>query len=299
MPRWSHAVSVLVASLLALGLRAQSTVGTGSISGIITDPSDLAVSGAKVTITGKATGQVIHALTGLSGVYNSGPLIPGEYRIRVDAAQFRLTQMDAAVQVGVATTGNFRLELGPSSNVIEVKAAPVAVDTTQASVQGVITARLIDQLPINGRNFLDLAQIEPGVQIQDGTNFDPTKIGYASISFGGRFGRTARISIDGVDVSDETVGTTTQNVPSRGIQEFQLSQSNLDLSNDLTSSGAVNVITRSGSNDFHGELFYLIRDRRFAGDAPESWAPATPYQRNQLGGRLGRSEEHTSELQSH
>ena len=99
---------------------------------------------------------------------------------------------------------------------------------------------------MNGRNFLDLAQLEPGVQIQDGTNFDPTKAGYESISFGGRFGRTARIQVDGVDMSDETVGTTTGGLPQSAIQEFQLAQSTMDLSNDLSSSGVVNVSTRSG-----------------------------------------------------
>jgi hypothetical protein len=65
---------------------------------------------------------------------------------------------------------------------------------------------------VNRRHFLDLAQLEPGVQIQDGENFDPTKVGYSSISFGGRFGPTARIDVDGVDVSDETVGSTTEDI---------------------------------------------------------------------------------------
>jgi hypothetical protein len=170
--------------------------------------------------------------------------------------------------------------------VVEVQASPIGIDLVQATVQGVMTAQQIDRLPINGRNFLDLAQLEPGVQIQDGANFDPTKIGYSSISFGGRSGRAARISVDGVDVSDENVGTTTQNIPSSGIQEFQLSQSDLDLSGDLTSFGAVSIVTRAGSNDYHGELFYLIRDRRFGADLPHPVGQPAPYQRNQFGGRL-------------
>ena len=95
-------------------------------------------------------------------------------------------------------------------------------------------------------------QLEPGVQIQDGGNFDPTKKGYESVSFGGRFGRTARIEVDGLDISDETVGTTTQNVPMNSIQEFQASQSSLDISTELTSSGTLNVLTKSGSNQIHG-----------------------------------------------
>ncbi len=123
------------------------------------------------------------------------------------------------------------------------------------------------------------------MQIQDGQNFDPTKAGYSSISFGGRFGRTARINVDGVDVSDETVGTTTADIPASAIDEFQLSQSSLDLSQDLTSSGAVNVITKSGTNTLHGEAFGFIRDHSMAARA----AGGNDFysQRDQYGARLG------------
>src|SRR5208337_3029625 len=102
---------------------------------------------------------------------------------------------------------------------------------------------------------------------------------------GGRFGRTARIELDGVDISDETVGTTTQNIPASAIQEFQISQSSLDLSTELTSSGAVNVTTRSGSNNLHGEAFGIFRGNQTAARLPGPSAP--PFQRQQFGGRLG------------
>src|SRR5208282_3196478 len=115
----------------------------------------------------------------------------------------------------------------------------------------------------------------------------PTKAGYSSISFGGRFGRTARIEVDGVDVSDETVGTTTTDIPASGIQEFQLSQSSLDLSNELTSSGAVNVTTRSGTNDIHGEAFGVFRDSSMAASLPTPPGLEAPFQRSQYGGRFG------------
>ncbi len=125
-----------------------------------------------------------------------------------------------------------------------------------------LTTQQIENLPINGRNFLDLAQLEPGVQIQDGGNFDPTKNGFSSISFGGRFGRTARIEVDGIDISDETVGTTTQNLPASAIQEFQVSQSSLDLSTELTSSGAVNVVTRPAATNGMVKPFICSAIRR-------------------------------------
>ena len=133
-----------------------------------------------------------------------------------------------------------------------------------------LTAADIDQLPVNGRNFLDLATLEPGVQIQDGATFDPTKNGYSSLSFGGRFGRSARIEVDGVDISDDTVGTVTQNIPQSAIEEFQVSQSSLDLSTELTSSGTVNVVTKSGTNELHGSAYYYGRsDQTSARIAPE------------------------------
>jgi hypothetical protein len=279
-------VLVLVLAFVT-GSYAQTTVSTGSIQGTITDPTGAAIAAAQVTITGKATGQVLRSTTSSTGTYSSGALIPGEYSVRVEAQGFRALELLLTVQVGVTTAGNGQLEIGSTGEVVEVQASAVNIDTSQAIVQGVMTSQQIDNLPINGRNFLDLAQLEPGVQIQDGTNFDPTKVGYSSISFGGRFGRTARISVDGVDVSDETVGTTTGDIPSSGIQEFQLSQSNLDLSNDLTSSGAVNVITRSGTNDYHGEAYYYIRDSRWGADIPHPVGLPAPYQRNQFGGRFG------------
>ncbi len=106
------------------------------------------------------------------------------------------------------------------------------------------------------------------MQIQDGGTFDPTKNGYSSVSFGGRFGRTARIEVDGVDISDENVGTTTQNIPVGAIQESSLQQSSLDLSTELTSSGSVNVTTKSGTNGLHGEAFYYFRDQRMNAALP-------------------------------
>jgi hypothetical protein len=154
-------------------------------------------------------------------------------------------------------------------------------------VQGVLDEQQIENLPVNGRNFLDLAQLEPGVQIQDAVNFSNGKDGFSSISFGGRFGRTARIEVDGLDVSDEIFGSTTMNIPASGIQEFQLSQSSMDLSTELTTSGSINVTTRSGSNAVHGEAFGFFRDSSLAAALPAPPGLSEPFQRSQYGARLG------------
>jgi hypothetical protein len=267
---------------------AQTTVSTGSISGTVTDTTGAVVTGAKVTITG-STGQTIRTTSSGTGSYSSAALVPGTYTIRVENKGFKTAQLTLDVQVNNTANGNVKLELGQESTVVDVQASEVTVNTEQAEVQGVLNSSQIENLPVNGRNFLDLAQLEPGVQIQDGTNFDPTKVGYSSISFGGRFGRTARIEVDGVDVSDETVGTTTEDIPASSIQEFSVAQSNLDLSNELTSSGAVNVTTKSGTNAIHGEGFEVFRDHSIgSASLPHASILPSPYfQRNQYGGNLG------------
>jgi hypothetical protein len=283
-PIGSIAVAFLVL-IVAVSSWAQTTVGSGSVNGTVTDPAGAMVSGARVTITNAGTGQSLSLTASPSGAYTSGPLDPGTYRVQVSAKGFSTVSETITVEVGNTASANIKLQLGQESQIIEVQASTVAVNTEQAEVQGVLNSDQIANLPVNGRNFLDLAQLEPGVQIQDGQNFDPTKAGYSSISFGGRFGRTARINVDGVDISDETVGTTTSDIPASAIEEFQLGQSSLDLSNDLTSSGAVNVTTKSGTNTLHGEAFGFIRDHSFAADAPGGHD--YPFQREQFGGNVG------------
>jgi hypothetical protein len=280
-------LTLLTVLTVSVGVWAQTTISTGSISGTVTDPSGAVVGGAKVTITNRATAQAIGVTTNSAGAYSSGSLIPGDYVVRVEAKGFKTSEVPVNVQVNTTASANLKMQLGQGTEIVEVQASEIAVNTEQAIVQGVLNAQQIENLPVNGRNFLDLAQLEPGVQIQDGTNFDPTKVGYSSISFGGRFGRTARIEVDGVDVSDETVGTTTEDIPASAIQEFSLAQSNLDLSNELTSSGAVNVVTKAGSNAFHGEAFELFRDSSTGAILPTPPGLKSPYQRNQYGGRFG------------
>ena len=251
---------VAVAAMVGQPAWSQSTISTGSIQGTVTDPQGAAVVNAEVTISSQNGGKSIEVVTNGTGLYNSGALTPGIYAVRVSAQGFQTIALSITVQVGSISSGNIALTLGSQATVVEVTSGAVLVNTEQAQIQGVVTADQIDNLPINGRNFLDLAQLEPGVQIQDGGDFDPTKTGFSSISFGGRFGRTARIEVDGVDVSDENVGTTTESIPASAISEFQLAQSSLDLSNELTSSGAVNVVTKSGTNSFHGTLFEFLRN---------------------------------------
>lgn len=264
----------------------QSTTAAGAIQGTITDPKGGRLPGATVTITSVATGAQKVLVTDSAGFYSLASLVPGEYQVSVVASGFSKTTTTLTVQIGNTASGNLKLALGSAVEEVVVSSESLEVNTTQSTVQGVLTEQQIDNLPISGRNFLDLAQLEPGVQLQDGAGFDPTKGGYSSVSFNGVNGRTARILLDGQDISDETVGTTTLNVSSGSIEEFQMSRSSLDISNELTSSGAVTVSTRAGSNAYHGQAFGLLRDQR-AGDANQIGGTDFYFQREQFGMRMG------------
>jgi hypothetical protein len=290
--KFAHFFALILVTWLTLlsithPLFAQTTIGTGSIVGTVSDPSGAVISGVDVTITNLSTGQIIRLTTNSAGAFNSGALIPGDYKARIAAAGFRSAEVPTTVLLGNTATVNVSLQLGNERQVVKVQSSALRVNTEQAAVQGVLNAEQIENLPVNGRNFLDLAQLEPGIQIQDGANFGIGKDGYSSISIGGRFGRTARIEVDGLDVSDEIFGSTTINFPASGIQEFQLSQSSMDLSTELTTSGAVNVATRSGTNEIHGEAFGFFRDSSLAAALPAPSGLSESFQRSQYGGRLG------------
>lgn len=289
-PFWSclplFIILALFAAVTARAAYGQATTAAGTIQGTVTDTTGAVIPSANVTITNQQTGAALKTTTNGSGYYTSGPLIPGTYMVSVSHAGFANTQSTVTVQIGNVTNGNLQLSAGGGTQIVQVEGSSVQVDTQQSEVQGVLTTQQIEHLPINGRNFLDLAQLEPGVQLQDGQDFDPTKAGYSSVSFNGIYGRNARLSLDGQDISDETVGTTVLNVTQGSIQEFQVGRSDLDLSNEITSSGSIIVSTRSGTNHYHGMAFYDFRDAR-AGFANGPGGVANPFQRNQFGGNLG------------
>jgi len=279
-------IAVLLVSSLSSFSFAQTTVSQGSIQGTVTDQTNAVVPGAIITIKSLSTGQVVTVKTSSAGTYNSGGLPVGDYQVRVQAKGFKTEQLTIPVQITVTSSGNVKLEVGKETTTVEVQASAVTVNTEQSAVQGVLSGEQIDNMPVNGRSFLDLAQLEPGVQMQDGQNFDPTKVGYNSISINGDFGRTPRIEVDGLDVSDETVGTTTQNIALSSIQEFSIGRSSLDISTEITSTGSVNLATRSGTNQYHGQAFYQFRDYSVGfADLPGAVSPE--FQRNQFGGRFG------------
>jgi hypothetical protein len=178
---------------------------TGSILGTVADQTGAVVAGVTVTVTSSATGTSRTIKTTESGTYSAIALVPGTYLLTYEQTGFGKGQQALTVPVGVTVNGDFTMPLASASSSVVVTAdSAVALNTEQAVVEDVLTTKQIEALPLNGRNFLDLAQINAGVQIQDGGNLDPTKQGMAAISLQGRSGRSTRIEVDGVDITDIT-----------------------------------------------------------------------------------------------
>lgn len=290
MRKFVLAVSLASAAVSVPAMHAQAiSVNGGSIQGTITDPSGAIVPHAQIHLASVDQGTTRDLETDGAGYYVIGPLNPGEYKVTITATGFTRTEVTTRILTGTATPGNFKLTVGQSSETVEVSTGDVQVNTDQAGVADVITREQIATLPVNGRNFLDLAQIEPGVQLQNGTTFDPTKAGYTGISVNGVSGRTTRIILDGTDITDEYVGTTVLNVSTGSIQEFQLNRSTQDVAGEVTSQGQVLVATRSGTNAVHGQLFYQFQDQRALYANPVGTGLKIPpiFQRNQTGASVG------------
>ena len=270
---------VATLAVLLLGLAASAAaqqVTTGGIEGQVLDPQKAAVVGATVTARNVDTGLTRTAQTDGEGKYSISQLPPGNYEVRVAGANFK-TAVAKSVGVSVGQNAPFDVSLeigGASEEVTVVGSGEAQIERVDNTVSGVVGTIQIQNLPLNGRNFLDLAQLQPGVEKVEGGSFDPTKANYTGVSIGGQAGRSAQISVDGGSVVDNVVGTTVQNFSQEIVQEFQLGISNVDVSTGASGTGSVNIISRSGTNTYHGNGYLYWRDDKFA--AFPAWAASTP-----------------------
>jgi len=271
---WAGAIAVLL--VLLSSTYAQES--TGNVSGTITGPRGASISGADLSITNKITGQSARTTTSPAGTYAIRDLPPGEYVLHVEAKGFQPADLLIRIQPSGTATGDVRLlrVVAPSAKL---------VDTESAEVRGAIITGQMEQIPTD-RQFLDLTPLEPGVQLLDGAVLAPSKSGLTAASVVGRNGRTTRMQVDGLDVTDEVVGATTTNVPVGAIQEIEVGQSLLPLSSGLASAGVVNVATRSGGDDLHGQVFGNFRNQA-AGNAAFPGGQDNSYSREVFGGNVG------------
>ncbi len=273
----------LVANLVAPVFAQQSP--TGSIKGTVVDEQSAVVTNATVTVTNKGTGEVRTVNTGNDGIYLVSTLLPGEYEVKIQAQGFATAIFTSVIEVGKTNSGDATLRVGKADEIVEVSAdnAPI-IDKTSNRIEGVISNKKIDALPLNGRNFLQLALLEPGVSVSVSSPGNANNL--FNVSFGGSNPANTRITVDGGSVLDNVTGGAAQNFSTETIQEFQISSFNFDLSTGVTSTGAINIVSKTGTNEFHGSGLFFARDDQWAA-VPTLNQGAPDFRRFQYGGSLG------------
>lgn len=255
-------LSLLIVALLTLAARTtlpvMAQVPTGTIAGTVTDPSGAVIQKATVTVTNKNTGASRVIQTEESGAFSAASLPPGTYEVRVEASGFAASVRSTEVQTGATATLNVAMQVSAAKEIVEVQAEGSTINLESNTVQGVVTRQQIESLPLNGRSFLNLAQLEPGVTVVAGNPAQFNAQFNVSV-LGGPASHTA-ITVDGGNIRNPVEGGTGQNFSQEVVQEFQISSTNFDLSTGITAFGAINIVTRGGGNDYHGAGYFYFRD---------------------------------------
>jgi hypothetical protein len=273
--------------LTSVSASAQQT--TGTIIGRVLDDQGAAIPGATVVASSAATGFTRESISDAEGVYRLSALPVGRFDMTVELAGFsKIDRKDVVVNVGQTLTLDFSLQLASVSETIVVTAQTPLIEATVSSVGGVVEIGRIESIPLNGRQFANLAATLPGVGL--GNHSDPTKSTQYSPQINGGNGRNVNYQIDGGDNNDDTVGGLLQLFPLEAIQEFNFITSRTKAENGRSNGGVMNIVTKSGTNSIHGSFFELFRDDSMNAKTTtekNNNVDKQDYRRNQFGGSFG------------
>jgi len=289
---WGRSISFTVALILAVLLAtpfadAQST--GGRIRGTVTDPSGGAVVGATVTLINEGTHATRDAQTGANGEYVFLEVPVGTYEIDATSQGFKKSARKAVpLNLNEVATADLVLQVGGSTDVVEVTGAPPVIDTTSTQLGAVVNERSSTQLPLNQRDVYQLLQLQPGVQSQLGNDlfYGSDKAGVVTVN-GGR-GRSNNYTVNGGDGNDLFANLPAIEPSPDSIEEFKVISNAFDAEYGRNSGAVVNVVTKSGTNDLHGSFYEFFRnDVLNAHQFTFTPSPKTPFKQNQFGGTLG------------
>jgi hypothetical protein len=265
---------------------AQNT--SGNVLGRVLDQSQAGIPGAAVTATNPATGFNRATVTDEQGTYRLTALPVGTYEIKVELSGFQTRTREVVVQVGANIDVNFDLAMQALSENVQVQASTPLIETTTSTVGGIVDTKRIESMPLNGRQFANLAATIPGVGL--GFHSDPTKSTQYSPQIGGGNGRNLNYQIDGGDNNDDTVGGLLQLFPLEAIDQFSVQTSRYKAEYGRSNGGVMNIVTKSGTNNNHGSWFTLLRDDQMNARTEterRSEREKQDYRRWQYGGSFG------------
>ena len=292
-PSLAHRVSAswlaLLGLLTILSVPAFSQSTGGRILGRVADPTGAVLAGVKVTLTNEATGATRGIPTNASGDYTFVEVVPGTYRVEYELTGFKKSvQKSVTVDVNQVVTLNQTLAIGATQETVEVTSEAPQVDTTSTQLGAVINDRSVNELPLNTRDTYQFLQLQPGVQSQLGSSgslfYGSDSAGSVSVN-GGR-GRSNNFSVNGGDANDQFVNLPTIQPTPDSIEEFRVITNTFDAEYGRNSGAVVNVITKSGTNNFHGNLYEYFRNTVL--NAQGYFNTVKPqFNQNQFGGTFG------------